>query len=250
MKFAVTIATYKRRDGQTPYFLKRALDSVFNQTHQDFRVFIVGDGYEDVEEFNEIISNYPQEKIYAINLPESYDRLKYKGPNVEPIVYEDGLIYNNRILWCNSGRVPMNIGIELALNSGYDWIAHLDHDDFWEPNHLELINNVVERYGYECVWITTKATYGPDDIMEFDTNGWDVIGHLPSAYNVIHSAVAMNMKRIPLRYRDVWEEEGRMMPTDADFWDRLREFIPQNGYTGTYIDALTCRHDEEGGDKY
>ena len=47
MKFAVTIATYQRKDGKTPQLLKRALDSVFNQTHQDFRVFIVGDNYED-----------------------------------------------------------------------------------------------------------------------------------------------------------------------------------------------------------
>lgn len=250
MKFAVTIATYCRKDGMTPTLLKRALDSVFNQTHQDFRVFVVGDDYQPKEEFEQIISEYPKEKVYAINLPESHDRMKYKGENSQPIQLEDGLFYNNRIMWCNSGRTPMNIGIELALHHGYDWVAHLDHDDFWESNHLEMINNVVERYGYECVWTTTKATYGPDDIMEVDTNGWDVIGYLPRAYNVIHSAVAMNMRRIPLRYRDVWEEEGRIMPTDADFWDRLNQFIPANGYTGTYIDALTCRHDSEGDDKY
>ena len=249
MKFAVTIATYCRKDGKTPSLLKRALDSVFNQTHQDFKVFIVGDNYQPNDEFEKIISQYPKEKIYAVNLPESYDRLKYKGPNLEDILV-DGVVMNDRLMWCNSGRTPMNIGIELALHNGYDWVAHLDHDDFWESNHLELINNVVERYGYECVWTTTKATFGPNDIMEVETNGWDVIGYLPSAYNVIHSAVAMNMRRIPLRYRDVWEEDGNVVPTDADFWNRLREFIPQNGYTGTYIDALTCRHDEEGSDKY
>ena len=62
--------------------------------------------------------------------------------------------------------------------------------------------------------------------------------------------MAMSMKRIPFRYRDVWDEDGKMVPTDADFWDRLGSFIPQNGYTGTYINALTCRHDSEGEDKY
>jgi glycosyltransferase involved in cell wall biosynthesis len=246
MKFAVTIATYQRKDGKTPELLKRALDSVFNQTHQDFRIFIVGDNYEDNTEFNEIISQYPQDKIYAVNLPESYDRLKYKGVDSENLDFD-----TDRVLWCNSGRTPMNIGIELALHNGYDWVAHLDHDDFWEPTHLQFINNVIEQYGHECIWITTQATFGPNDIMPIvETNGWDVVYHLPRGYNVIHSAVAMSMKRIPFRYRDVWDEDGKLVPTDADFWDRLGSFIPQNGYTGTYINALTCRHDSEGEDKY
>jgi glycosyltransferase involved in cell wall biosynthesis len=245
MKFAVTIATYQRKDGKTPELLKRALDSVFNQTHQDFKVFIVGDDYDNDIEFKEIVSQYPQDKIYSVNLPESYDRLKYKGIGSENFEFD-----TNRALWCNSGRTPMNIGIELALHNGYDWVAHLDHDDFWEPNHLEFINNVVERYGYECIWITTKATFGPNDVMEVETNGWDVVYHLPRGYNVIHSAIAMSMKRIPLRYRDVYYEDGNMIPTDADFWDRLGKFIVENGYTGTYINALTCRHDVEGEDDY
>jgi len=245
MKFAVTIATYQRKDGKTPELLKRALDSVFNQTHQDFKVFIVGDDYDNDVEFKEIVSQYPQDKIYSVNLPESYDRLKYKGIGSENFEFD-----TNRALWCNSGRTPMNIGIELALHNGYDWVAHLDHDDFWEPNHLEFINNVVERYGYECIWITTKATFGPNDVMEVETNGWDVVYHLPRGYNVIHSAIAMSMKRIPLRYRDVYYEDGNMIPTDADFWDRLGKFIVENGYTGTYINALTCRHDVEGEDNY
>ena len=240
MKFAVTIATYRRRDGKTPFLLKRALDSVFNQTHQDFRVFIVGDDYDDVDELNTIVSEYPKEKIYLVNLPESHERLKYNGDTPNP-----------RLMWCSGGRTPMNIGIELALHNGYDWVAHLDHDDFWESNHLELINNVVEQYGHECIWITTKSTWGPDRVLpEVETNGWDVIYYLPRAYNVIHSAVAMSMKRIPLRYRDVWEEEGRDVPSDADFWNRLETFIVANGYTGTYINALTCRHDSEGEDNY
>lgn len=246
MKFAVTIATYQRKDGKTPELLKRALDSVFNQTHQDFRIFIVGDNYEDNNEFNEIISQYPQDKIYAVNLPESYDRLKYKGVGSENLDFD-----TDRILWCNSGRTPMNIGIELALHNGYDWVAHLDHDDFWEPTHLQFINNVIEQYGHECIWITTQATFGPTDIMPIvETNGWDVVYHLPRGYNVIHSAVAMSMKRIPLRYRDVYYEDGNVIPTDADFWDRLGKFIVENGYTGTYINALTCRHDVEGEDNY
>ena len=248
MKFAVTIATYQRKDGKTPQLLKRALDSVFNQTHQDFRVFIVGDNYEDDFEFKSIISEYPQDKIYAVNLPESHERLKYKGEGSENFDFD-----TDRALWCNSGRTPMNLGIELALHNGYDWVAHLDHDDFWEPNHLEFINNVVERYGYECIWITTKSTFGPDKVLPVvETNGWDVVYHLPEGYATIHSAVAMSMKRIPLRYRDVFEETGDMVPTDADFWNRLRAFIieSKNGYTGTYINALTCRHDSEMGDKY
>ena len=36
MKLGIVIATYQRLDGSTPVLLKRAIDSVKKQTHQDF----------------------------------------------------------------------------------------------------------------------------------------------------------------------------------------------------------------------
>jgi len=38
MKLSIVIATYYRKDGSTKKYLTKALDSVFNQTYQDFKI--------------------------------------------------------------------------------------------------------------------------------------------------------------------------------------------------------------------
>jgi glycosyltransferase involved in cell wall biosynthesis len=55
MTLGVTIHTYQRADGQTPIFLAKAIQSIINQSYQDFKIFIVGDKYEDNQEFEDII---------------------------------------------------------------------------------------------------------------------------------------------------------------------------------------------------
>jgi glycosyltransferase involved in cell wall biosynthesis len=47
MTLGVTIHTYQRADGQTPVFLSKAIQSVINQSYQNFKIFIVGDKYEN-----------------------------------------------------------------------------------------------------------------------------------------------------------------------------------------------------------
>jgi predicted O-methyltransferase YrrM len=57
----------------------------------------------------------------------------------------------------------------------------------------------------------------------------------------------MNFKKIPLRYRDIIEETGEIgLPADADLWERTRDFIEKNNLKSTFINILTCHHDEEG----
>ena len=58
MTFSIVIATYQRKNGTTPFYLKRAIDSVFSQTYKNFKIIIIGDRYEDNDEFNKICSQY------------------------------------------------------------------------------------------------------------------------------------------------------------------------------------------------
>ena len=69
MKLSISMATYCRKDGSTIKYLSRALDSVFNQTHQDFKIYLIGDRYENLEEINFLLLNYDKDKIYFENLP-------------------------------------------------------------------------------------------------------------------------------------------------------------------------------------
>lgn len=51
MKLGIVIATYQKSDDSTPFLLKRAIESIKNQTHQDYLLIIIGDKYENNNEF-------------------------------------------------------------------------------------------------------------------------------------------------------------------------------------------------------
>ena len=228
MKLAITISTYRRTDGRTPFYLKRALNSVFSQTHKDFKVFLIGDCYDRVEEILPVIYKYPIEKLYFENLKESIERKKYKNKND---------------LWCCAGVTPIKLAISKALEEGFEHICHLDHDDYWLPNHLTVINDTIELTNAD--WICTKSIYGPFIYPEINKQE-SIIPFLPLPGGCINSSTCYNHKTIPLRYRNTIEETGVAIPADSDLWERMRKYIPENNLKSFLANKLTCRHDEEG----
>jgi hypothetical protein len=69
-----------------------------NQIHQDYKVFLIGDRYENEKEFLEIATSIiDKDKIYYENLPEAKERDKYKSGDK---------------LWCSGGVNARNYGIE------------------------------------------------------------------------------------------------------------------------------------------
>ncbi|MEA3371167.1 MAG: glycosyltransferase [Campylobacterota bacterium] len=95
MKISVVIPTYNRYE-----VLKRALTSVFTQTHSSFEVIVVDDGSSDKTQ--QIVQDFPQIKYF----------------------YQENC-------GVSSAR---NLGIKKA---SCDWIAFLDSDDEWHENKLK-----------------------------------------------------------------------------------------------------------------
>jgi glycosyltransferase involved in cell wall biosynthesis len=232
MKFSVVISTYQRDDKRSPELLKRALDSVFNQTYKNFKVFLIGDKYEDKNEIVNIVSNYDADKLFFENLSYAKERDRY--------------VNNKSALWSYGGVNAMNYGVSKSLNDGYEYICHLDHDDWWLPNHLEEIKNCIVETG--ASWVCTKSTYRSENVFlpKLITNE-NYINFLPKSSTLIHSSVCMNFKHISLFYRDIYEITNKVgLPADADLWERTRDYIQNNNLKSYYINKLTCRHDEEG----
>ncbi|ASB48308.1 glycosyltransferase family 2 protein [Alkalitalea saponilacus] len=102
---SVIITTYNR-----PRYFKEALDSVFNQTYNDFEVIVVDDGTPG-DENEQICDAYPEVKYHKIS---------------------------------NSGSpiVPRNTGISLAKGK---YIAFLDDDDIWLPEKLEVQVEILDN---------------------------------------------------------------------------------------------------------
>ena len=228
MKLSIVIATYYRKDGNSLKYLTRALDSVFNQTHQDFKIYLIGDKYEHENEILSLLNNYDN-RIYFKNLTIAKERDVYK---------------DSRIIWAYGGVNAVNEGIDISLIDNNYYICHLDHDDYWDINHLSLINDCIEKTNSD--WICTKSVYINQEFPKIISDSL-YINFLPKPERLIHSSVCMNFKTIPLKYKNIFEETGEIgLPSDAELWKRCASFIENNNLKSTLINKITCFHLEEG----
>lgn len=229
MKIAITINSFYRNE-RTPSLLRRALDSVYNQTHQDFKIFLIGDKYTDTDSWDSIADDYSKKgKIHCENLPKAIERDEYS---------------DKMILWCCGGCNALLIANKMAILEGFDYIAHLDHDDYWEPNHLDEINKCIEQT--KADFICTKSSYGSIDLLpKLDSTEY-YIPFLPVGGGIIHSSICYNHSVIPLQIRNVYKETNTVIPSDGDLWDRINVYMNSNNLKGYCINKITCHHDEEG----
>jgi acetyltransferase-like isoleucine patch superfamily enzyme len=231
MKIGIIITTYQKLDGSSPSLLKKAIDSIKNQTHQDYTLIVIGDKYEDDDEFK-YICNDPdlKGKIIFENLPYAKERDKYALGSKE--------------LWSSGGVNARNYGIDLGLELGLEYICHLDHDDHWHPQHLELINYTIENIPDTAV-VNTCATYFGSHLPQVELTN-EIAQSEVKPGGLINSSVCISYKKIPLKYRDVFEETGKEFAADADLWGRMSIFIKENNLKTYLIKSLTCFHPTEG----
>ena len=231
MKLGIVIATYQKSDGSTPSLLQRAIGSIINQTHQDYTLIVIGDKYEDDDEFKNICNNTGLgDKIVFENLPYAKERDKYPLGSKE--------------LWSAGGVNAYNYGIDLGLSLGLEYICHLDHDDYWHPQHLEVINYAIENLPESAV-VNTCATYFGSHLPQVKLTN-EIVSSEIKPGGLIHSSVCINHKKIPLKYRDVFEETGKEFAADADLWSRIGVFVKENNLETYLITSLTCFHPTEG----
>jgi glycosyltransferase involved in cell wall biosynthesis len=233
MTLGVTIHTYQRADGQTPYLLLRAIQSVANQSYQNFKIFIVGDKYEDNSEFEDVINGFIEisEKIVYENLSFAHERDKYLG-------------VNNTALWNCGGANALNHANNLAKIQGITKVCHLDHDDVFLPKHLELIAKaIIEKNNPP--FIHTLSQYVNHSVFPEMIIDGQVVEHYPEYCRLIHSSVYMDLEQVYLPYRDVWAEEGRYFPSDGDMWERIREKCTAEKLKCYVIREVTCIHEKE-----
>lgn len=223
---AVVIATYFRPDGSTPRYLERALKSIENQSYKNYHIYVIGDNYEDSKGFKEICSRFNQ--ITFVNLPKAIERDKYP--------------FGDYRLFCAGGVNACYYGIELALNDRFEYVCHLDHDDFWEPDHLEKINSVIQL---NPQFICTCSTHINNWLPYVQLTG-EVYEYYPESCKMITSSACVKYSDTKLRPRDVFDATGEAYPADADLWNRLSEEMKKEGKKGYLIASLTCNHNEEG----
>jgi glycosyltransferase involved in cell wall biosynthesis len=111
---SIVVATYNRSN-----VLALALESARAQTFDDWELWVVGDACTDDTE--EVVGSLADERIRFVNLPEN---------------------------WGEQSR-PNNEGV--ARSRGR-YVAFLNHDDLWFPDHLERSVGALERGGAGMVF--------------------------------------------------------------------------------------------------
>lgn len=151
---SVTIATWNRAQ----VLVERTLPTVFAQTYPHFEVVIVGDGCTDDTEA----------RVAAIGDPRiRFENLAQRG------TYPKDREHRHMV----AGTYPINRALSLARGQ---WIAHLDDDDQWTPNHLERLLRHAQAHDCELVWSKSR--------VEREPGRWDVEGGADFALcNIPHS---------------------------------------------------------------
>lgn len=115
IRFSVVIPLYNKEQS-----IVNTLLSVLNQSYQNFEIVIINDGSTDSS--IDVVKTIKDERIRLIH--------------------------------------QKNQGVSTARNRGiqeasHEWIAFLDGDDLWEPNHLEEIIKMMNTFPNEKVYVTS-----------------------------------------------------------------------------------------------
>ena len=219
MKLAIVTPTYRKKDGKTLEHLTKTLESVAAQSHTDYKVFLIGDKYEDHQEFLNISKIIDPSKMWANNLPIAKERDKYSG----------------RQLWVSGGVYASNVGINKALEEGYDYVCHLDHDDIWTDNHLKIISDVIEET--KSNFLTTRCGHG---WPAAESTGY-LTKWRPLPNKIFKSITCVNYRHFNIRFRNMIESENKVYASDADLWHRLNNIMVANNEWGYIINESTMR---------
>lgn len=182
--FSVVIPLYNKEVS-----IKKTIQSVLNQTFQDFEIVVVNDGSTDNSK--EVVEAFDDVRIRLID--------------------------------------KQNGGVSSARNRGikearYEWIAFLDGDDLWHADKLsESYNTILENKdvqwgftGYYTIRKDKKFTY------LYQKNGVldDVINDLGKGIK-IHTSTVVVKRELFLKYANLYFRDGLNNSEDREVWYKL-----------------------------
>lgn len=188
---SIIIPTYNRAQ-----ILKdRPLKSILAQTYSNFEVIVVGDGCTD--ETEQAVASLNDSRIRFFNLQE-------RGTYPE----------NPKHRWYVAGTPALNFGHEVSRGQ---WIAHLDDDEVFTPDHLEKLLRFAQEGDYEFVYGIVQQEQQP--------GVWVDIGKTPLVKYLYmnHCGHSTTLWRRYLNLFDYDMQSWRInVPGDQNRWSRLQ----------------------------
>lgn len=202
----VRICTYER----PKELVERAIASVLRQTYQNFEIMVVGD--HAVPETAEAIARIDDPRVRYYNLPE---RPRYPK--------------TKRHFWFVAGIAAAFKALELSRG---EWITHLDDDDEFPPDHIEILLETAREHQLEMV-------YGVSE-YQIATDEWTRVGTWPPRCGGICNGAVLYSRRAAFVSYDpyCWVANE---PCDWNQWRRMLAAGVQMGF----VDRIVFRHYKE-----
>jgi hypothetical protein len=251
VKFGVCITTYKIDSGgrqnymSTEKVLKESLQSIKDQSWNNWKIYLVGDAYPH-DEWPEIekmaISIVGKDNIWMDNLKTPGERDKYDGS----------------IPHLTGGNTAANVAIKQMKKDGIKFFARMDHDDAWKADHLKTHASAYTQYP-NCVYCLTQArkkrVKGDEgSYMYFPEKG--KISTEENNYTLglggqCHSAMTWKMPELGyINYR-TWDQQKstdprrkECFPGDWDNTERIKRIVEDdsNDHSMIYVPKLTVKY--------
>lgn len=140
-KISIIMPTYMGSE----YLKEVSIPSVIKQTYTNWELVVVGDGTTDNTQ--DVVNSFNDSRIKYENM---------QRPDYKTIVGADsGNIGSS--FWNIAGVFAVNRGLDLCNG---DYIAHLDQDDYWTSNHLEITTNYLENNDTDLVYTIAEIFNG------------------------------------------------------------------------------------------
>lgn len=204
--FSVIIPAYN-----AALYINKSINSVLDQTVDDFEIVVVDDGSTD--ETREIVKIIEDERIHYIYQP--------------------------------------NGGVSSARNTGIrnargEYICFLDADDLWKPNHLEVMSHLIGKYpdadvfltGYEILLHDGHSIIKVCPSVESDLQIDNMFAHIFKYGYFIHTN-SISCKKSTFDAVGLFER-GVKNGEDDDMWYRLFAYYSaalSTEVTSTYVRA-------------
>jgi glycosyltransferase involved in cell wall biosynthesis len=200
---SVYVPTYNRAE----LLIERAVESVLEQTYDNFEFIIVGDHCTDNTE--KLISKINDWRIKFYNIPK-------RGYRYPPTAENH---------WFAGPVCAANVALRMAQGK---WIARIDDDDVWTADHLEVLLGLALEKELEFVSSSLMT------IINGKENTIDVKGEFPKIGGTQTWLYRSYLKFMKYNI-DCWRKKWNRV-NDTDLQDRMYKAGVRMGF----LDQVTC----------